>query len=70
MPPLFLRETLTSVLSSSSEESTAVLVGSSAGGVAAFNAVSWLLDSFDQARNFLGGTDGVFPLSYPLLRAT
>jgi len=42
------RATLTSVLGGSPAGATAVLVGSSAGGVASFNVATWLLGSFDQ----------------------
>lgn len=45
------RETLTTVLGASTQGATAVLVGTSAGGVAAFNVASWLLDTFDQAKH-------------------
>ena len=42
------REALATVLGASTQGATAVLVGTSAGGVAAFNVASWLLDTFDQ----------------------
>lgn len=44
------REVLTTVLGASTQGATAVLVGTSAGGVAAFNVASWLLDTFDQVN--------------------
>lgn len=44
------REVLTSVIGSQTENSTVVLLGSSAGGVGAFNVVSWILESFDQVH--------------------
>ncbi|CAN0079685.1 unnamed protein product, partial [Ectocarpus fasciculatus] len=45
--PLY-REMLQTVLGNVSVPTTAVLVGSSAGGIGAFNAATWLLESFDQ----------------------
>lgn len=42
------REALTAVIGNQTHNSTVVLVGSSAGGIGAFNVVSWLLDSFQQ----------------------
>ena len=44
------REALTAVLRNQTQNSTVVLVGSSAGGIGAFNVVSWLLDTFEQVR--------------------
>ena len=44
------REVLTSVLGNQTADSTVVLLGSSAGGIGAFNVVNWVLDSFDQVR--------------------
>lgn len=44
------REALTAVIGNQTQNSTVVLVGSSAGGIGAFNVVSWLLDSFEQVR--------------------
>lgn len=44
------RETLTTVLGNITDGARVVLVGSSAGGVAAFNVASWLLDTFEQVK--------------------
>lgn len=44
------RETLRTVLGPSKNDTTVVLGGASAGGVGAFNAVEWLLDTFEQVR--------------------
>ncbi|CAM9178383.1 unnamed protein product, partial [Hapterophycus canaliculatus] len=46
--PFFSTEILGSFLVDSAEGAKVVLVGSSAGGVGAFNVASWLLDSFSQ----------------------
>ncbi|CAM9495088.1 unnamed protein product [Ectocarpus sp. 12 AP-2014] len=43
-----LEETLQIVLGNISATATVVLVGSSAGGIGAFNVATWLLESFDQ----------------------
>ncbi|CAN0255789.1 unnamed protein product, partial [Hapterophycus canaliculatus] len=43
-----LEETLRVVLSEAEQDVNVVLGGSGAGGVGAFNAAKWLLDSFDQ----------------------
>ncbi|CAM9464572.1 unnamed protein product [Ectocarpus fasciculatus] len=43
-----LEETISVVLSNATQNATVVLGGSTAGGVGAFNAARWLLDSFDQ----------------------
>lgn len=56
LPPVFpclcgaSREVLTAVIGNQTQNSTVVLIGSSAGGVGAFNVVSWLLDSFQQVH--------------------
>lgn len=42
------RETLRTVLDTAENDATVIFGGSSAGGVGAFNAASWLLDTFDQ----------------------
>lgn len=44
----FRREALTAVIETRWQDSKVVLVGSSAGGVGAFNIASWILDSFQQ----------------------
>ncbi|CBJ30870.1 conserved unknown protein [Ectocarpus siliculosus] len=43
-----LEETISVVLSNATQNASVVLGGSTAGGVGAFNAARWLLDSFDQ----------------------
>lgn len=45
------REALTAVIETRRQNSTVVLVGSSAGGIGAMNVASWLLDSFEQVRH-------------------
>lgn len=44
------REAMAAIMKTSSQNSTVVLVGSSAGGIGAMNVASWLLDSFEQVR--------------------
>ena len=44
------REAMAAIMETSSQNSTVVLVGSSAGGIGAMNVASWLLDSFEQVR--------------------
>eukprot|EP00903_Cladosiphon_okamuranus_P010126 g9589.t1 len=56
----YLEEIFTSVLGQSPELSTAVLSGSSAGGVGAFNVVNWLLDSFEQVTELSVVLDSAF----------
>eukprot|EP00752_Nemacystus_decipiens_P011511 g10221.t1 len=56
----YLEEVLTTVLGTSSQGATAVLVGTSAGGVAAFNVASWLLDTFDQVAELSLILDSAF----------
>eukprot|EP00903_Cladosiphon_okamuranus_P012833 g11992.t1 len=56
----YLEETLTSVLGASTQGATAVLIGTSAGGVAAFNVASWLLDTFDQVSELSLLLDSAF----------
>ncbi|CAM9309659.1 unnamed protein product, partial [Ectocarpus sp. 12 AP-2014] len=43
-----LEETISVVLNNATQNASVVLGGSTAGGVGAFNAARWLLDSFDQ----------------------
>lgn len=46
--PITNRETLRVILSNDGPGLNVVLAGSAAGGVGAFNAARWLLDSFEQ----------------------
>ncbi|CAM9386913.1 unnamed protein product [Ectocarpus sp. 4 AP-2014] len=57
--PLY-RETLQTVLGNVSATTTVVLVGSSAGGIGAFNAATWLLESFDQVSELSVVLDSSF----------
>ncbi|CBJ26923.1 expressed unknown protein [Ectocarpus siliculosus] len=57
--PLY-RETLQTVLGNVSATATVVLVGSSAGGIGAFNAATWLLESFDQVSELSVVLDSSF----------
>lgn len=43
-----IEETMALLFGSLEQEASVILVGSSAGGVGAFNVVSWMLDSFDR----------------------
>lgn len=47
------REAFRTILEPSKNDTSVVFGGSSAGGVGAFNAVEWLLDTFDQVRSRL-----------------
>eukprot|EP00752_Nemacystus_decipiens_P017717 g15885.t1 len=44
----YLEEALTAAIGNQTQNSTVVLVGSSSGGIGAFNVVNWLFDSFEQ----------------------
>lgn len=48
---LIIEETMRLLFGSLDQEVSVVLIGSSAGGVGAFNAVSWMLDSFDMVTD-------------------
>eukprot|EP00752_Nemacystus_decipiens_P013076 g11565.t1 len=72
----YLEEILTSVLQQSAESSKVVLLGSSAGGVGAFNVANWLLDSFAQVTelslvldsSFLFDVNGTLAVGLDYLR--
>eukprot|EP00752_Nemacystus_decipiens_P017729 g15897.t1 len=55
-----LEETLTVVLSTAPESANVVLAGSTAGGVGAFNAARWVLDTFDQVAELSVIIDSAF----------
>ncbi|CAM9593982.1 unnamed protein product, partial [Scytosiphon promiscuus] len=60
-----LEETLRVVLSNLTTGVNVVLGGSAAGGVGAFNAARWLLDSFDQVAELSVIIDSAFLFDFP-----